>query len=146
MTARRPDPTAARGFRNRNPGNIVFNRAIAWRGQVGAEPAGRFVVFEDHVWGIRALAVLLRNYQRKHGLSTIRALIRRYAPPVENDTEAYVQAVARRTGFAPDAPLDLGRRAHLRPLVEAVIHHELGGQPYEPALIDRALDLAGVAA
>jgi hypothetical protein len=40
--------------------------------------------------------------------------------------------------------LDLHSHADLRPLVEAIIHHEIGGNPYDRATIDAGLRLMGV--
>src|SRR3569623_2606085 len=85
---------ATRGLRNNNPGNIR-KTATDWRGEVvGSDSA--FETFATPEAGIRALAVLLRNYQRKYGLRAVRAIITRYAPPSENYTESYVSAVAGR--------------------------------------------------
>lgn len=142
------DPKATRGYRNRNPGNIDWNERNKWQGQLGREASGnppRFALFSSHEFGIRALAMLLTTYQDRHGLRTVRGIIRRWAPSSENHTQAYVDAVARRTGFGPDAALDLHGWTHLRPLVEAIIVHELGGNPYAAATIDEGLRLAGVA-
>ena len=47
-------------------------------------------------------------------------------------------------GVGPDDAIDLHRHDHLRPLVEAIIHHECAGLTYPAAVIDRALTLAGV--
>ena len=142
------DPKATRGYRNRNPGNIDWNERNKWQGQLGREASGnppRFAVFSSHEFGIRALAMLLTTYQDRHGLRTLRGIIGRWAPVRENHTEAYVDAVAARTGFGPDTPLDLHLWTQLRPLVEAIIHHELGSNPYAAATIDEGLRLAGVA-
>ena len=35
--------------------------------------------------------ILMRTYRRKHGLTTIRGIINRFAPPSENNTEKYVR-------------------------------------------------------
>jgi hypothetical protein len=140
------DPKQSRGYRNKNPGNIDWNERNKWQGQVGKEPGpnGRFAVFESHEFGIRALATLLITYQDRHGLNTVRGIIDRWAPPVENNTDAYVNAVARKIGVGPRDELDLQTYAHLRPLVEAIITHELGGNPYDGTTIDAGLRLAGV--
>src|SRR3569623_3049005 len=83
---------APRGLRNNNPGNIR-KTAPDWRGEVvGSDSA--FEPFATPEAGIRALAVLQRNYKRKYGLRTERAIITRYAPPRESNTESYVSAVA----------------------------------------------------
>jgi hypothetical protein len=103
-------------------------------GQLGKEsgPGARFAVFTSHKYGTRALALLLTIYQDRYGLRSIRQRINRWAPPVENVTSAYVSHVAALTGRDPDVNLDLHRYTDLRPLDEAVITHELGGQPTAP--------------
>ncbi|MBS7810546.1 structural protein [Roseococcus pinisoli] len=143
------DPTLSRGYRNRNPGNIDWSAANHWQGQAGIEPApvggrARFATFQSHEYGIRALAMLLTTYQDRHGLRTIHQIISRWAPGNENDTGAYVRHVARITGFGANDVLNLHTYAHLRPLVEAIITVELGGQPYPASVIDEGLRLAGV--
>lgn len=141
------DPKNSRGYRNRNPGNIDWNRANKWQGQVGIELSGsppRFAVFETHEYGIRALASLLTTYQDRHGLRTVRGIINRWAPPVENVTSAYVSAVARAVGVGADQAVDLHDQRTMRSMVVAIIHHELGGNPYDAATIDRGLRLAGL--
>lgn len=142
--------TESRGYRNRNPGNIDFVPANQWQGQTGLGddwlPAAqrRFAAFVSHEYGIRALAALLTTYQDRHGLRTIRGIVDRWAPPTENVTSAYVQHVSTLTGRGPDDVLDLHTHADLRPLVVAIITHELGGQPYPDSVIDEGLRLAGV--
>jgi hypothetical protein len=138
------DPRRSRGWRNRNPGNIEHNPANKWQGLDDPPSDGRFCRFRSHAFGIRALAVLLITYQDRHGLRTIEGIIRRWAPATENDTLAYMAAVARRMGRGLRDTLDLHRHADLRPLVEAIIAHELGGQPYDDATLDEGLRLAGV--
>jgi hypothetical protein len=148
------DPRSTRGFRNRNPGNIDHVPSNRWQGladpPIEPPPANggrpRFARFTSHEYGIRALAMLLTTYQDRHGLRTIRGIVSRWAPGNENDTEAYIAAVARRMDRHPRATLDLHRHADLRPLVEAIIHHEIGGNPYDAATIDAGLRLAGVTA
>lgn len=141
-----PNPRQSRGYRNKNPGNIDFNPANKWQGQVGKEPGpkARFAVFEEHRWGIRALAMLLITYFDRHGCNTVAKVIDRWAPPTENDTSSYQRAVARALGVSTQARIDLHRWEHLRPMVQAIITHELGGNPYSAAQIDDGVRLAGV--
>lgn len=138
------DSKATRGYRNRNPGNIEHVATNKWQGLAEPPSDGRFCRFTGHEYGLRALAVLLIAYQDRHGLRTVRDIISRWAPPAENDTVAYLAAVARRMGVGPDDPLDLHRHDHLRPLVEAIVTHECAGLTYPAAVLDRALTLAGV--
>ena len=47
-------------------------------------------------------------------------------------------------GVDPDATINLQRYEAMRPTVEAIIRHELGGQPYAAATIDAGLKLSGL--
>lgn len=133
-----------RGIRNHNPGNIE-RRGDPWQGMAEDQSADpRFIVFREAKWGIRALARVLITYQDRHGLDTVEGIINRWAPPGENKTGAYVAAVARRMGVGRTEKLDLQDYRTLRPLVEAIIHHENGVQPYSGAQIDAGLVLAGI--
>lgn len=84
-----------RGVRNNNPGNIDYNPANKWVGQLGIEQGKnpRFALFDTPENGIRALGKLLQTYRTKYGLKTVGGIISRWAPGVENDTAAYVRAV-----------------------------------------------------
>jgi hypothetical protein len=137
----------ARGYRNKNPGNIDFNERNKWRGQIGREQTGnppRFAVFDSHENGIRALARLLQTYQVRHDLHTIAGIINRWAPSNENNTSAYVTFVSRAMGIEPDEQIDVFKWNVARPMVEAIIRKELGGNPYPPEVIDEGVSWAGV--
>jgi hypothetical protein len=115
-----------RGERNNNPGNIRKDGRTVWKGQLtsGADPS--FVTFLDANSGIRALAVILKNYQTKHGLRTLRDIINRWAPPVENNTEAYINAVCTDCSITDSEVVDLAIPSVLVKVVKAIIHHENG--------------------
>lgn len=127
-----------RGIRCNNPGNIRLS-SEKWQGEIQGDDKA-FKTFSDPVYGIRALAKLLLNYERKYGLNTISGLISRWAPPNENDTTAYVKAVAGACGIGAYDPIDVG--AYLPCIVPAIIKHENGKQPYSLDLIERGIDLA----
>lgn len=134
-----------RGERNNNPGNIRKS-AIFWRGETVGSDAS-FESFASPDEGIRAIAVLMQNYQKKYGLNTVRGLISRYAPPTangkfENDTGAYVNAVSGALGVSPDTPVNLADAGTLLPLVTAIIKHENGRVLYDQALIASAVGVA----
>lgn len=138
MTTRTP-----RGIRNHNPGNIR-RTSDPWQGLATPQTDREFFTFKTAIYGIRALARVLINYQDEHKLRTIRQIICRWAPANENDTAAYVTSVEKATGFEADRPLDMHKFVHLEPVVKAVIRHENGQQPYTDAEIAKALVLAGV--
>ncbi|MDD4556520.1 MAG: structural protein [Alphaproteobacteria bacterium] len=118
-----------RGIRNNNPGNIRYN-GTAWKGLATPPTDGAFCIFTHPEFGLRALAKLLRNYNRYYGIRTIKSIINRFAPDTENNTTAYIQSVCKATGFADYQQLDLEVESVLLPLMKAIIKHENGQQPY----------------
>jgi hypothetical protein len=135
-----------RGIRNNKPLNIRLVPDNRWQGRVPPRLNSdhAFEQFEDPVMGLRAAAVLLiAHYDRRH-LDTIRKLVQVWAPPSENDTEAYARFVARASGIGIDEPLDLHDYRCLKPILTAMIRVENGRQPYTEAQIDAALVRAGV--
>nr|WP_269783852.1 structural protein P5 [Pseudomonas protegens] len=137
----------ARGVRNRNPGNIDYNPRNDWQGQLGKEPNGRFAVFDTAENGIRALGRLLLNYRGKDGMpgvggpgiDTPREFITRWAPGNENDTEAYIAAIAKRLGVKANDAIDIKNPATLRAVMLGIIVHENGGNPYPDAVFEEGL-------
>jgi len=128
-----------RGIRNNNPGNIRYDGTL-WQGETGQDGGG-FVTFDTPEHGIRALAKVLISYQTKHGLTTIGQMINRWAPPVENDTDAYVVAVCKACSASPSNPYTL-TPSRLATLAAAIIHQENGEQPYSDAVIETGVDSA----
>ena len=134
-----------RGFRNNNPGNIDRG-TIKWQGMAADQSSDpRFVVFTDPKWGIRAIARLMLTYSNQYGLHTVRGLIGRWAPPGENNPDAYVTAVASGVGVGPDDEIDVDTAEIMTPLVKAIILHENGSNPYPDSVIADGINLAGVA-
>jgi hypothetical protein len=133
-----------RGIRNNNPGNIDRTN-INWQG-MAADQSGdpRFIVFRAPEWGIRAIAKIVLAYYSKDGCDTIRKIIERWAPPGENDTNAYVADVAAKCGVHPDDRCDVCSGDVLAAIVQAIIQHENGQQPYSQSQIASGLLLAGV--
>lgn len=134
--------TATRGLRNNNPGNIVYDPNVAWEGLATPPSDGKFAVFINPTYGIRALAVTLETYASKYGLNTVDGIINRWAPPTENDTEAYKKDVAAELGVTSSTPLNMTASGDLPNLVTAIIRHENGGSPYSAADVNSAIALA----
>jgi len=109
------------GIRNNNPGNLRPT-GTTWQGQVGVN--NNFMVFENMAWGCRALGTDLSNkYYR--GLNTVTKIINVYAPPMENNTIAYINAVASYIGVGANTVLSWNK-AMLAKFMRAVIMHENG--------------------
>lgn len=132
-----------RGIRNNNPGNLE-RTTDPWQGLKKVQTDPRFFEFESAKWGIRALARTLITYQDKHGLNTVRKIISRWAPPNENDTRRYISVVCDRMAVSPDTVIDVHEYGCANPLVQAIIKHENGVQPYPQSVIDAGLVLAGI--
>ncbi|WP_275211764.1 lytic transglycosylase [Citrobacter freundii] len=130
---------APRGIRNNNPGNIDF------RGQAGAtleKPGGRFARFETAYDGLKALSrQLMRYFEGKttgKPLQTLNDIISTWAPGNENNTGAYIAQLSKMMGVAPDAILNLKDPQIMSSLMNGIIHHENGRNPYPSELVRMA--------
>lgn len=85
------------GIRLKNPGNIRCYNA-RWKGLVGREKG--FCVFMDMRYGVRAMQILImRVYRERYKLVTPGAIIAKYAPPTENNTDGYIKQVKKISGL-----------------------------------------------
>lgn len=132
------DKSLPRGLRNNNPGNIRYGKFAQDQGAVGKDSGG-FAIFQSAEDGLRALGQLLRSYARR-GLNTVRGVINRWAPPTENDTGAYVGAVAKRLGVGEDQALNMSDPKVIAGLTAEITRHENGRNPFAP---DTILGAAG---
>lgn len=142
------DNTSPRGIRNNNPGNLRWG--IGWNGLVpeAERTDPDFCQFTSAHFGLRALAMNLHNYQRRHGLKTVREMITRWAPPSENDTESYIRAVAEYMHVSANQDIDTSHVFMLLHMVRAIVMHENGfgplmyGRWYPDDVMDSAIKAA----
>lgn len=142
--------SSVRGIRNNNPGNIK-DFGLPWEGLASrsemTEEQRRektFCVFRKPWWGIRAMARTLLTYQRKYGLRTLDAIMRRWAPAEDNNPEeAYIHFVTAHVGLPRDHHIDLTDYRRMLRLCEAIIMFENGDNPYTWE-VTTGLILAGV--
>lgn len=91
-----------RGLRNNNPLNIRHSQD-QWQGAATTQTDTAFVQFRSMAYGYRAAWKTLDTYnlrfRREHKPYNVRNIIARWAPPSENDTEAYVKAVVKLSGL-----------------------------------------------
>lgn len=139
--------TTPRGIRNNNPGNIKNNEKIDWLGEVpeNAKLDDSFEEFESIEYGIRAMMILLRNYQRLHGLRSVKEIIGRYAPKRDklNNTPYYIRYVAVHLEVPADAPIDLSDKATMLNVVDSIIFME-NGVRVDKAIIEKGWELAKI--
>ena len=88
-----------RGLKNCNPGNIRLSNE-KYVGEIKGEDTA-FKTFKNMAYGYRAL---LRDIRTKinRGVNTVEKIITIYAPPSENQTQAYINAVAQKVGVRPN--------------------------------------------
>lgn len=114
-----------RGLRNCNPGNIRKG-SVVYQGEVVPSRDEAFRQFTTMAYGYRAMFVLLHTYQRKYGLDTIASIISRYAPSVENHTEAYISAVSEASGVPATIHITTTNSDIMIPIVSAMSRVENG--------------------
>lgn len=125
---------ATRGIRNNNPGNIRVSKD-QWEGMTGDD--GAFVTFDSPESGVRALGKNLLSYGRQ-GYDSIEKIINRWAPPNENDTQAYIDSVVAATGIPATQSLDLSNPDTLSSLTQAISFHETGSR-YNPEVYQQGV-------
>ena len=116
---------SVRGLRNNNPGNIRKN-SERWMHEIIPSQDSAFKQFDSMEWGVRALFHLLNNFRLLYGLDTIEKMIGRYAPPNENNTEAYIKSVSEWSNVSRSSSLTTTNRDVMVPIVEAMIRVETG--------------------
>lgn len=139
--------TSPRGIRNNNPFNLEKENAPKWQGLSVSQADPRFCVFDTAIYGIRAGMRDLIAAQDDHELRTVNTIMQRFAPPGDNDTKAYVEAVCAHMGVGGDDILDMHAYSDLRSMSEAIIEHETGAvwtTWYNEAQMVKAAVLAGV--
>ena len=122
----------ARGVRNNNPGNLR-----SWGNM--PRDSGGYAVFPTKESGLSATIQNLQAQQKLHGLNTIRGIISRWAPSNENDTQAYIADMVKKTGFGADQQLNLNDSRTVAPLISGIVKHEGNGSGFSDEMINRAV-------
>lgn len=126
-----------RGVRNNNPLNIRHEPGTVWVGQADEQTDAEFVQFRDAVFGVRAGAVILREYKLMHGIDTIQAAIERWSA---TDQAAYVRNVAAACSVQPNEHIDLEQYMPL--MLPAMIRQECSDYVYPELTITNGIALS----
>ena len=134
-----------RSIRNNNPGNID-RTSTQWEGMAEEQTDSRFVTFESPEMGVRAMARTLNTYNTRYGLDDIAGMVSRWAPPNENDTQAYIRFVSEKTGIPSDRTITLqDNPEEMKKVISAMIEME-GGQEasryFNSQIVGSGVDLA----
>lgn len=118
-----------RGVRNCNPLNI--RPGSPWKGLRKVQTDKGFCQFESMAYGWRAGLILIRNYiqgrvSSKKKYDTIAAIIFRWASPLENNTQAYIDSVSHQTGIHWLEKISWHDRAKVCAIVQAMARVECG--------------------
>jgi hypothetical protein len=116
----------------RNYCNVKAPRDDYWQGQVGRDKHGH-AIFKSPEWSLRAGAIVLKNYSRRHGLNTIEGIVKRFSTC---NHEEYISFLCRRLGLKPDEPFNVVRR--MPELLPAMVRFETGRAvaPEHVAILD----------
>lgn len=115
----------SRGLRNNNPGNL--RHGDQWQGLSAEQTDKSFCQFDSMEYGIRALLKTMQTYHKKYNIDSIDHIVARWAPTNENDTESYINSVARQTGLVRDKKLFLDKNPALYlKIAKAIAYHENG--------------------
>ena len=137
----------ARGWRNRNPLNIRKGDQL-WQGQIGND--GTFCIFLENKWGYRAAFRILRTYNVKYHVYSVRQIIARWAPSSDgNNTRAYIQrvceqALLRETDIIVADSHDVEQQERVKALVQAMamVENGCGADMVPMKEIDEGYELA----
>ena len=128
-----------RGIRNNNPLNIRVGNN--WQGERKPNTDGAFEQFTTMQYGYRAAFKLLKTYMGKYHCHTIRQIIHKWAPPRENDTNAYVRRVAGISKLNPDTIIAFNNKQAMIDLAYAMTIVE-NGKAVDKEIIEQGYDLA----
>ncbi len=109
-----------RGFRNNNPGNLIYVSTRDWEGRKTPRTDKKFDQFIQLQYGVSAMIKVLAD--NIDAGKTLEQLINRYAPPSENNTVSYMNSAAKKVGLS-SVKLKMDR-SHLKLLTITLIQLE----------------------
>ena len=113
-----------RGLRNNNPLNIRRGNTC-WQGMTKEQNDKSFVQFKSMAYGYRAVWRTLNTYFYRFLMQKkpfcVETIIHRWAPPVENDTKAYISTVTSLTGIGETEKLPAPDKVHSYPQLSNLI-------------------------
>ena len=119
----------SRGERNCNPLNLI--KGIKWQGLRPEQNDSRFCQFQSMKYGWRAALINLRSYitganGKRQPADTIEKIVMRWAPPQENNTEAYIKCVSAAVGIDRRTRVRWNDRALVCAICKAMAYQECG--------------------
>ena len=126
-----PAASSAYGKDRNNPLNLRYD------GQAGAVPTkSGFGAYQSNEMGVAAAEKQLLLYKSR-GIVKLSDIVKKWAPPNENDTAGYIAKVARDTGWSPDQAIDVSDPGQAGRLIAAMARRETGD--LDPAVVGRGV-------
>jgi hypothetical protein len=145
MSGTQPSWMSQRPWRNCNPGDLrVRHQAPPWPGQVSIDdlPGGPFAIFASRSEGWAAIGLWLLLAHDEWGWTTVSRMIAAFAPPVENNTNAYIDLVCAKLRVTPETSVDVHDRVVREAMMRAIALAEAGARVIWPdAEVTSALTL-----
>lgn len=127
-----------RGIRNNNPLNLIHVPRNHWKGLAGHD--GRFCVFSDPQFGLRAAYKTMLSYKKRFSNElTIRSMIYRWCPDSTKDD--YVNYVCRQSNLLPWDLVPFNDHIKMVKLLRYMIIMENGVCPYSNGFILQSINL-----
>lgn len=98
-------------MRNNNPGALM--------------PGGKLAQYATPEEGIAALDQNLQRYASQ-GINTVSGIVSKWAPPTENNTQAYINNVSTMMGVKPDQPLNMSSPVVRHMIAAGIMKQENG--------------------
>ncbi|OUO52279.1 hypothetical protein B5F76_07580 [Desulfovibrio sp. An276] len=105
---------------NRNLLNIRYFGGEKFKGTIGVDKHNH-VIFSHPAFSVRAGAIILKNYEKKHGIKTIKDMIHRFA---EGNREQYIKFVCKWLDVHPTQKISITKNLHR--ILPAMIKFETG--------------------
>lgn len=106
--------------KNRNYLNIKKLNNDKWLGEIGSDVHDH-VIFEHPAYSIRAGAMILKNYEERHGINTIEGIVDRFCT---GNKKEYVAFLCKELDFKPRQKISIKKNLHR--LIPAMIKFETG--------------------
>lgn len=106
---------------NRNFANVKsLKNGQVWEGQIGTDRFGH-AIFKHPAYSIRACALVLKSYERRHKIQTVKDLVYRFA---EGNREPYIKHLCKVLDVEPEQKISLTKR--MPELLRGIVRFETG--------------------
>ena len=103
--------------------NFLNVKGTGWVGQIGNDKFGH-AIFSSLEYGIRAGSFVLKNYAKRHKISTVEGIVDRFCEAKGKTRAAYIRHICKALGVKADEKFDLIKSMPI--LLRAMVRFESG--------------------